>query len=181
LHYARGIAGFKQGLWKSALEDFNTAIQLIPGNAAYYKYAGACSYFLKEKENAERDLKKALGINPDDPETYYYLGLTATNLKNLPRQGYDYMTSAIELDASQADYYYQRAKSSYELTNYDAALEDVQQSLDMYQGNGNYYALRGMTRLKLKYDDEQICEDFNKAYELGTFYRIRKQYRRRCQ
>jgi len=180
-HYARGVAGFRQGLWKSALEDFTMAIQIIPGNASYYKYAGACSYFLKDREGAEGELKKALGIDPDDPETYYYLGLVATNLKNLPKQGHDYMTHAIELDPSQADYYYQRAKSSYELNDYNETMEDVQKSLDMHQGNGNYFALRGMTRLQLKFDDELICEDFNRAYELGTFYKIRKQYKKHCE
>ena len=180
LIFARGYAGFTQGLWKSSGEDFEKAIRLVSGNADYYKYAGACNYYLKNQVEAESELKKALGINPDDPETYYYLGMVANYLKNLPQQGYDYMTNALRLDDSEAEYYYQRAKSSYELTDYVKGMEDVQKALKMYRGNGNFYALRGMLRLKLKYEDDQICEDFNKAYELGTFYRIKKEYKRHC-
>jgi tetratricopeptide (TPR) repeat protein len=77
LYVNRGIAYTVNGYLDLAVKDFTKAIEIDPQNIAAY-YNRAIAYTGKgvaETETAIKDLQTAVGINPDDRESLYALGV----------------------------------------------------------------------------------------------------------
>jgi tetratricopeptide (TPR) repeat protein len=182
LYYARGYANYSSGYFRLAIHDFITAVNLVPGNSEYYKMLGASEIYVKDEPGAESDLKVAMGINPDDPEIYYYLGLHANDLLQQPEKSYEYLTQAIELDSLNSIYYYQRAWSSYNMYDYEMAIADIEKALELNGRNGDFYTLRALIVLDGGIEAEyNYCEDFRTAEKLGTSYKVDKYIRKYCE
>ena len=109
LYSGRGYANYTSGYFRLAVNDFAMAVKLVPGNSEYFKMMGVSKIYLNDAQGAESDLKVALGINPDDAEIYYFLGLHANDLLGQPEKSYEYLTQAIELDSRNGDFYALRA------------------------------------------------------------------------
>jgi len=181
LHYARGYANFESGYFRLAVNDFVNAIELVPGNSEYYKMMGASKIYLKDSPGAEADLKVAMGIDPDDPEIYYYMGLLANDVQEQPEMGYEYLSQAIELNPRDPVSYYERARSSYDLLDYETTLYDIEKAIELDNRNGDFYTLRAMMVLFGEIESEyDYCEDFRKAGELGTVYKLNKYIKKYC-
>jgi tetratricopeptide (TPR) repeat protein len=182
LYFARGYANYKSGYFRLAIHDFISALNLVPGNSEYYKMLGASEIYLKDGQGAESNLKVALGINPDDPEIYYFLGLHANDLLEQPEKSYEYLTQAIELNSSNPIYYYQRAWSSYNLNDYEMAIADLEKAFELDSRDGDFYTLRALTILNSDLKTEyNYCEDFRSALKYGTTYRVEKYIRKYCE
>ncbi len=182
LYYGRGYANFTAGYYRLAVNDFAKALELVPGNAEFYKLSGASKVYLKDIPGAESDLKLAMGINPDDPEIYYYLGILFNDVQDQPSMGYEYFTTAIELNPWEPDYIYERAWCSYEMGEYEYAMEDLEQAMEMNDTKGDYYTLRGYLVLYGNLGTEyNYCQDFRRAEELGTIYKLQNLIRKNCE
>ena len=182
LYYGRGYANFINGYYRLAVNDFARALELVPGSAEFYKLSGASKTWLKDLPGAESDLKLAMGINPDDPEIYYYLGVLYNDMEEQPSMGYEFFTKAIELDSWDPDYLYERAWCLYKLRDYEIALEDLEQAMEMDDMNGDYYTLRGYLVLYGGLESEyDYCSDFRRAEELGTMYKLKNLIRKNCE
>ncbi|KPL20681.1 MAG: hypothetical protein AMS23_10530, partial [Bacteroides sp. SM1_62] len=81
-YFARGYARFADENYRTALADFTTAVNMVSGSSEFLKYAGATKIFLDDPAGAKTDLNIALGINPDDPEIYYYLGILMNEVED---------------------------------------------------------------------------------------------------
>jgi tetratricopeptide (TPR) repeat protein len=172
---ARGYANYKSGYFRLAVNDFATANKLVPGNSEYYKMMGVCRIYLNDTIRAESDLKAALDINPGDAEIYYFLGLHANDLLDQPEKSIEYLSKAIELDAVNPLYYYQRALISYNLYEYKTAVEDIDKAIVLDSLNGDYFSLRALSLLDGDLKDEyDYCKDFRTAEKLGTSYDAEK-------
>jgi tetratricopeptide (TPR) repeat protein len=182
LYYGRGYANYKSGYFRLAVNDFAKALKLVPGNSDYYKMTGASKIYLKDEPGAESDLKVALGINPDDAEIYYFLGLHANDLLGQPEKSYEYLNQAIELDPWNPLYYYQRAWASYNMYDFEAAIVDIEQAFGFDHRNGDFYTLRALTVLNSELETEyNYCEDFRTAEKLGTTYKVEKYIKKYCE
>jgi tetratricopeptide (TPR) repeat protein len=182
LYYGRGYANFKSGYFRLAVNDFAKALKLIPGNSEYYKMMGASRIFLKDAPGAESDLKAALGINPDDAEVYYYLGLLANDLLEQPEKSYEYLNQAIELDSLNPLYFFQRAWASYNLYDFEMVIIDLEQAFKFNSRNGDFYTLRALTVLNSDLKTEyNYCEDFRTAEKYGTTYKVEKYIKKYCE
>jgi tetratricopeptide (TPR) repeat protein len=172
---ARGYANYKSGYFRLAVNDFAMALDLSPKNSEYYKMMGVCRIYLNDTIRAESDLKAALDLDPRDAEIYYFLGLYANDLLNQPEKSIEYLSKAIELDASNPLYYYQRALMLYNLYEYESTLTDINKAIELDTQNGDYYCLRALAVLDgdLK-TDLDYCKDFRTAEELGTSYEVEK-------
>lgn len=181
LYYARGYANFKNGYYRLAVNDFVKALELVPGSSEFYKLSGASKIYLKDGPGAASDLKVAMGINPDDPEIYYFMGLLANDVQDQPEMGYEYLSRAIELNPWDPLNYYERAWSSYDLSDYESAITDIEKAIELDTTNGDFYTLRALTvlfgEIESGYD---YCEDFRKAEELGTVYKLKKYINKYC-
>lgn len=58
----RGITYYQQGNYQQAIADYNKAIQIDPNYAEAYYYRGLSRSYLREKQAAIQDLKKAADL-----------------------------------------------------------------------------------------------------------------------
>jgi tetratricopeptide (TPR) repeat protein len=179
-YFARGYAHFDHQKYRSALEDFNRVVNMVTGSSEFLKYAGATKVFLEDAEGAQTDLNIAQGINPDDPEIYYYLGILMSEVEEQPARAFEYFDLAIELEDTNPMYFYHRSKSSYDLMDYQAARDDINMALYLDHHSGDCYALRGHIKMKMGSQAEDFCHDFKRAEEWGTSYNLKRIVKKNC-
>lgn len=180
-YFSRGYAYFVDKNYRPALTDFTTAVNMVSGSSDFLKYAGATKVFLEDAKGALTDLNIALGINPDDPETYYYLGILMNDIEEQPSKAFEYLNLAIELDDTNPLYFYQRSKSSYNLIDYQSARDDINMALYLDHHSGDYYAFRGQIKMKMENPAADFCYDFKRALEWGTSYNLKRIMKKSCQ
>jgi tetratricopeptide (TPR) repeat protein len=179
-YFARGYAQFVQKNYRPALADFTKAVDMVSGSSEFLKYAGATKVYLEDTEGAQTDLNIALGINPDDPEIYYYLGILMNDIEEQPSRAFEYFNLAIELDDSNPVYFYHRSKTSYNLMDYQSARDDINMALYLNHHSGDYYAMRGQIKMKMGSPDADFCYDFKRALEWGTSYNLKRIMKKSC-
>ncbi len=180
-YYARGYAHFANKNYRTALDDFTKTLEMVSGSSEFHKYAGASKVYMADTEGAQVDLNIALGINPDDPDIYYYLGILMNDHQDQPSRAYEYFNHAIELDDKNPLYYFERSKSSYNLMDYPTARDDVNTALYLNHYNGDFYALRGYIKMKMGSPSPDYCHDFNQAEEWGNTYNLKRIMKKSCQ
>lgn len=180
-YYARGYSYFVNGNYRSASADFSKCIELVPGSSDFYKYSGASRMHLEDFEGGQKDLNYALSVNPDDPETYYYLGILMNDFLKQPTMARQYMTLAIELDKNNEMYFYERSKAAFKMMDYEEARNDINTALLLGHREGDFYALRGNIKMKNGDPAEDYCPDFKKAIEWGTSYNLKRILKKSCQ
>jgi tetratricopeptide (TPR) repeat protein len=179
-YFSRGYAHFADKNYRQALADFTTAEEMVSGSSEFLKYAGATKVFLEDVEGAKADLNMALGINPDDPEIYYYLGILMNDVEEQPSRAFEYLNLAIDLDDTNPTYFYQRSKSSYKLMDYQKARDDINMALYLNHHSGDFYALRGQIKMKMGSAVADYCYDFKRAVEWGTSYNLKRIMKKSC-
>jgi len=180
-YFCRGYAHFEDKNYRPALADFTTAVDMVSGSSDFLKYSGATKVFLEDADGAQTDLNLALGINPDDPETYYYLGILMNDIEEQPSRGFEYFNLAIEQDDTNPLYFYHRSKSSYNLMDYQSARDDINMALYLDHHSGDCYALRGQIKMKMGNPAADFCYDFKRAIEWGTSYNLKRIMKKSCQ
>jgi len=180
-YFCRGYAYFAAKNYRPALADLTIAVNMVSGSSDFLKYAGATKVFLEDANGAQTDLNIALGINPDDPEIYYYLGILMNEVEEQPSRAFEYFNLAIEQDDTNPMYFYQRSKSSYNLLDYQSARDDINMALYLDHHSGDCYALRGQIKMKMGNPAEDFCHDFNRALEWGTSYNLKRTMKKSCQ
>ena len=180
-YFARGYAHFEHENYRPALADFTTALNMVYGSSDFLKYAGATKVFLEDIDGAQTDLNIALGINPDDPEIYYYLGILMIDIEEQSSKAFEYFDLAIGLDATNPSYFYQRSKSSFNLMDYQSARDDINMALYLDHHSGDNYALRGQIKMKMGTPAADFCYDFKRALEWGTTFNLKRIMKKSCQ
>jgi tetratricopeptide (TPR) repeat protein len=180
-YFARGYAHFVNENYRSALDDFTTAVNMVSGSSEFLKYAGATRIFLGDAGGAQTDLNIALGINPDDPDIYYYLGMLMNDKGEQPSKAYEYFSLAIELDDTKPMYFYQRSRASYNLMDFQPARDDINMALYLDHHSGDFYAFRGQIKMKVGSPAADYCYDFKQALEWGTSYNLKRIMKKSCQ
>ena len=95
-----------------SMNQFKSMITFEVENGDAYYSLGLCYLQLKLHDLAIKNFKEALGLMPEYPDVYYYLGLSlirgrrpkTMSLKEI-RQIEEYVETAIQLDSQQAKYY----------------------------------------------------------------------------
>ena len=180
-YFSRGYAHFTEQNYRPALADFTKAVNTVSGSSEFLKYAGATKVYLEDAAGAKTDLNHALGINPDDPEIYYYLGMLMNDIEEQPSRAFEYFSLAIEQEDTNPLYFYQRSKSSYNLMDYQSARDDINMALYLDHHSGDCYALRGQIKMKMGNPAADYCYDFKRALEWGTTYNLKRIIKKSCQ
>ncbi len=124
---------------KEAAAEADKAIKLAPNASDGYTARVRVTHIrlcygdlqnLKKEDKAKyeqqmfADAKKAISLNPKDPDTYIELALYYQNpLKDLKRS-LDYLNKAVEADPTSNTAYFQLAHLHFKMDNYRAAMED---------------------------------------------------------
>jgi tetratricopeptide (TPR) repeat protein len=129
--------------------------------------------------DAIKDYDKALAVNPKDAATFIRKGYANIDLKAYDAAVVDF-TAAIDLKTPFSSYAYNnRGNAKRLLKDYEGALKDVNQSLQMDSLNAFGYSNRGLIRMD-KDEQEAALKDLDRAIELNNqvaeFYYNRGNY-----
>ncbi|MGM0563370.1 MAG: tetratricopeptide repeat protein [Pseudomonadota bacterium] len=123
------------GRYREALADSNKAVRLH-GDKAYYHYRnGRMHGFLKQFDQAERNLARAITLDEDNVDYYQMMDWTL-----FQRQKYDeiiaYWDQYLELVPENPVGYHERGGAKYHKGDYPGAFEDAKKSRDLGHPNG---------------------------------------------
>lgn len=137
--------------YAEAIDDYTHAIDLRPSVADNYFYRGETYMRIGERELAQKDFERALGLNsrmsaPLGELAYLY----ATS--GQPQKAIEFANRALETNERNWRAYYSRGLAFFSLNDFDAALADAQSALDW--GCGDAYQLIGDCYDKMGRHDE---------------------------
>ena len=131
---------------KKALDDLNHAVSLDTASSWAYNNRASYHMFIKEYELAELDYKKVISINDKDPEGYFYMS-RIYKLQEKYIKALKYLNKSID-----------------KLIIGDGTIssEDLMDEIELV----TLYLERGQL-YELLVAPEEMCEDFQKACDLG--------------
>jgi len=91
-----------QGKWKAALESFQKAVQLSPGNLDFRRETAAVQWQMGLLSGAETNLQYVLGKHPQDPGAILLLGLVKEKKGDYPKAAH-LLDSQFDLVSSQPE------------------------------------------------------------------------------
>ncbi len=142
---ARGLSLQERGDNKSALVNFNKAIELAPENAEYYDNRGISFARMGSFEEAIADFKKALQLEPHEVQRYHNLGAAYTESGDL-QQALDSFSQALKHKPDDAQTYYNLGVVRFKLGDKEGAVADYSRSLELRPLNAEAYYNRGVIR-----------------------------------
>src|ERR1700679_2993310 len=105
INYNNGIADFGKGDFKTAITDFDQAINLKPDFEQAYLNRGNAKFKLKDYAGATSDYTKATALNANDDKAWYGLGMTQ-NISGTKEQAMDAFSKAILANSKNAESYF---------------------------------------------------------------------------
>ena len=103
------VASF-QGRTQEAIDDYNQALRAVPGFSLAYKSLGLVYFPRADYAQASRFFEKAVALNPNEPETRFYLGTCYLKLGQ-PSQAARQFHAAHEVDATYREAFLAEARA----------------------------------------------------------------------
>ncbi|MCA9185155.1 MAG: tetratricopeptide repeat protein [Pirellulaceae bacterium] len=166
----RGDLHYDAGRYKSAMTDFNRAIELDPKNAEAVSDRGWVFYKDGDYDTAMADFKEALALDNQFLDAYY--GQAAVHrARGEVEEAIKAYTQAIRIshdDHQLADLYNSRGNTYYEAGEYDKAVADYDRSIAKDDTDAIVFGNKGDALTQAgKYDE--ACSVLDKAIEMdGT-------------
>lgn len=151
-YYNRGLSYKFLGDNTKMFADYNTAIGLFQGNAAYYVDRGAYYISTDDWVKAEADFEKAVQINPKDTEAYYDRAKVYSHNKQYTKAITDldkYLSFDNPSKVFLADGYENRGLASAGLNQLTMAVDDLSKAIDLDPTKGRRFANRAIVYRKM--------------------------------
>jgi len=155
-------------IWLNEFSLWDDVISKSPDKARPYSYRGVQYIEQHKYQEAIRDLKKAIELNPRWVDAYSNLGYLSSKLNDYD-QGIVYLNKAIELDSNYASAYNNRAEIYTLEKKYDEALIDYNKAIKIKPNYHSAYSNRGNIFTKQNKFEEALL-DLNMAIELDSTY-----------
>lgn len=127
-YYGRGLALGRQGFIRDAINDLTIYIKRHPQHSLAYTKRGVRYLWLGESVLAQRDLLKAIELDPNNAEAHDDLGVVLAQQKHY-KQAITHFNRAVEIENNYQKAYHNLAMAYY-LVGMDAlALKQVEHSL----------------------------------------------------
>ena len=130
-----GILDFQNGLFQSAIENLNQAIELDKTNPLGYFFRGAAYHSLEEYDEAMLDYTKAISIDEKFTDAYYNRAKIILSRKDIQnpdiKKAISDLDKALELDPKFADALYAMAAAYKKLEDYHKTLEYIERLLQI--------------------------------------------------
>ena len=127
-YYGRGLALGRQGFIRDAISDLTIYIKRHPQHSRAYTKRGVRYLWLGESALAQRDLLKAIELDPNNAEAHDDLGVVLAQQKHY-KQAIIHFSRAVEIENNYQKAYHNLAMAYY-LVGMDAlALKQVDNSL----------------------------------------------------
>jgi len=157
IYLERGKIYLEQENWDKAIENFNSAIKLEPGNHLHYFHRGLTYHRMQKYDEAIKDYNKSLEISPTVPATHANLANCYRNIKNYPL-AIQHLSTAIDMRPRFEFALSARAETYMLLNKYKLAFKDFTEaeklnskSYQIKTGFGIYYAKKGNFDNAIKY------------------------------
>jgi len=126
----RGLAKWRLGQTKEAIDDFNQAIQLSPENATVYNNRGNALMDLGHPDEAIKDFDRAIALSGNYGAAYNNRGNARAALGQYKPAFHDFR-KAVELMPESAVPFNGRGKAHAELKRYHAAVRDLSRAISL--------------------------------------------------
>ncbi|MCZ6862424.1 MAG: tetratricopeptide repeat protein [Alphaproteobacteria bacterium] len=149
----RGAAQKSKGLYDLAIEDYSSAVSLMPSYArSYYNraitYASAGSY-----ELAIKDYGTAIKLKPDSAKAFNNRALAREKLGRYDL-AIDDLSQAIQLSPDLAFVYFNRGRIYQATDDWQRAIDDIKKAVSLNSDNSDYLAKLKQLQLLKQLDRE---------------------------
>jgi tetratricopeptide (TPR) repeat protein len=162
----RGVARWRLGALRAAIEDFNEALRLAPEEATLYNNRGNVLLELKLHAEAAKDFALAIALAPDYGAAYNNRG-NARLLLGDPAGAVADFTKAIRLMPANAVPFNGRGKAQLALRRPAGALRDLSRAIALSSRYAQAYANRAEALMALRRYQEAIG-DYGSAVQFGA-------------
>jgi len=154
-----GLNANYQGDYAEAIDLYSRALALVE-STIYYTNRGLAYYNLGQVEAAKSDFDRALALNDQNGDAYYYRGLIAYDQRDYDAALADFERAEALLD--QALVSYRLAETLRALQDYPRALEAYQSALQLAPQDSDTHLGLGRTYYSLQ-DYEQAIASYTQA------------------
>jgi tetratricopeptide (TPR) repeat protein len=143
-----GVALMNQQLTEKAIAKFDEARAADPSSAIPVMNKGIALVYLRKLPEAEEALKKAAAMDPNNPRTWYSLGIMHLGAGD-PKLAIPDMEHAVKLDPNDADARYFLGTFYLNLSDYAHAKEAFQEALKLnpVHASANFGMARALQRM----------------------------------
>lgn len=166
--FKNGSAKFQLENYKSAIDDFDQAIELENDYVDAYYVRALCYGNLKKYDKAINDFNKVIALNPEYKDAYINRGYYVLEKTGDFQGAIDDYNSFLDLnkEGDNAFAYNNRGYAKYKLNDYEGAMKDIQESIRLNPDNSFVYKNRALIYLSLD-SINFACQDLEKANTLG--------------
>ena len=153
LHLRKAAVHLELYQWQYAIDEYSLVLEHQVQNPAALFYRAYAATHLRHYEAARHDYETFLGLFPHHAEARMSLSYV---LQQMGRQteALDQLNIVVELQPDSAISYATRAALEQDLQQYDAALYDWQQAIQLEPQNADYIASRVDLLLRLRRNKE---------------------------
>jgi tetratricopeptide (TPR) repeat protein len=152
--YARGYYLFSQADYEKATVDFDSLLTHYPQDTASYRYRGLSQMYLKNFQEAEKDLLTALSLDSTDHSIYSDLGYFYYQLMEYEAARH-YLDESIRIRPSRFALY-QKAQTHYSLNEFNETLTALAPLLKEDPKDADALRLQALVYLNTKKYPESI-------------------------
>lgn len=183
----RAIAKMETKDYRGSYQDFSTAFRLVPIYAdGHYEYSRFKYLTLKDKNEAIKEINKAIEINPQDARYYARRAQYRAHVAKFDYDGENILTSAvadldlaIQMEPDNVEFRRLRSEYNKELGEPDEAIEDYDVMIEINPNRVEAYTERGLIEMQNDQYTEAI-NDFTKSIELQPNKEYNYRYRGLC-
>lgn len=123
------------GYYVASMEIFQRVVSLKPGEYEAWYLSGLSKYHLEDYAGAEADCTQAIALNPYIADIYDLRAMSRMAIEKYDSAAIDY-TAALDIDATNRNYWFNRAYCFYMCGNADVA----RTQLDYIIGRWGYFS-----------------------------------------
>jgi len=156
--------------YEGALEKYNEALDYLPTYAPAIDGKANLLILMEDYKTAGKLIEEALKKNSDYPQFYLTYGIILIH-KGKHKDAIENFNRALDLAYDTKDTYFKskiyvnRGAAYQKLFNYDAALNDYSQAIQINENNPNVFMYRGYLYYQNN-EYEQALSDFNTVIEI---------------
>ncbi len=167
-YFKNGNAKYSLKDYQGAINDYEKAIKLKPEYAEAWYGKAICESILSKYDDALTDFNKAAELDPSNKDVIfnraYYVKQKTGDYKGAIEDYNIYIDSFKQKDDGFV--YSNMGYCKYMLNDFEAAMSDINKSLELNANNPMAYKNRALVYLSTENIDI-ACDDLHKALELG--------------
>jgi protein O-GlcNAc transferase len=169
-HHLRAIACHHMGRTEEAIGYIRQAISINKLAPQYHAALGSMLAVAGDFENAQKALKLALSIQPNDVETLFNLGLICLNLE-VEKEAVDAFNRAVQLAPMEPALHAKLGVALHQTGAFDKAIEAYSESIRLDPSNAEVIFNLGLSQVRQS-DLNEALKSFEKTVQIAPDYQL---------